>query len=397
MNANRTMLVMFVAVGLVVLQASTLWATPTVAVGTCRPALPTFPTISAAVVGAPDGGTILVCPGTYPEQVTVSKNLTINGTQSGNSGQAVIVPPAGGLVQNITSYNVSSGFLGNAALAAQVIVSPGATVTFNDITIDATNNNIPDCGPAPIGIYFPDSNGTVNHVSFRNQLASCLFNGFAGVMAYPYGDGVFVQSDNTMPANVSVLNSSFHNSGWMGVHADGAGAVVSIKNNTLVGPGATYGNGILVEYGAGASYVSGNFESNALLTGQPTVFWGVLLNNCAGNSVVNSNVISNTSDGIVAECSGNNINGNKVFASEGDGIQVCGANNIVQSNTINDSGGAGVNLLQGCASHNNLISGNTIDGACTAILQGTDASSNTISPNLQFNTKFLLLTGSSCS
>jgi parallel beta-helix repeat protein len=339
----------------------------------------------------------LVCPGIYPEQVTISKNLTVNGIQNGNSGQAVIVPPAAGLVQNATGYNVPSGFLQNAALAAQIIVSAGVTVNFNDLTLDATNNNLANCGPIPVGIYFGDSSGSVNHLSFRNQLSTCFFNGFAGLMSYPWGDGVFVQSDGALPANVTIQNSSFHNPGWMGAHGDGAGVTVSVKGNTVLGPGTTYGNGILVEFGAAASYVSSNSETNALLNGQPTGFWGILLNSCAGNSVVNSNTVSDSNAGIVAECNGNNINGNKVFASGGDGIQVCGSNNTVQNNIVNDSGGAGVNLVQGCASTNNVVTGNSIDGACTAILQGTDAVGNTVSPNLLFNTKFLLLSGSSCS
>jgi parallel beta-helix repeat protein len=396
MKAKRNLCLMSV-IGLVVLHGSILWATPTVAVGTCRPTLPQFPTITAAITGAPDGGTILVCPGTYPEQVTIYKNLTITGISSGNSGLPVIVPPAGGLVQNATSYNVSSGFLGNAALAVQIIVSPGMTANINNLSLDATNNNLPDCGPIPVGIYYADSSGTVNHVAVKNELATCTFNGFAGVMAYPWGDGVFVQSDGSQPAVVSVLASSFHNVGWMALHADNTGATVTLKNNTAVGPGITYGNGILVESGAAATAVTNNAESNALLNGQPTGFWGILLNGCAGNSIVNNNVVSNSSAGIVAYCSGNTIANNRVFDSQGDGIQVCGSGNTIQGNTINDSGEAGVNLLQGCADQNNIVSGNLVDGACTALLVGTDAVSNTTSPNSLHNTKYLLLSGSSCN
>jgi len=398
MSANRHgYLSMLFVVGLLVFQSSTLWATPSVAVGSCRPALPSYTTLAAAIAGAPDGGTILVCPGSYPEQLTIGKTVTINGISSGNSGEPAIVPPVAGLAWNATAYAVSSGFVYARALAAQIVVSPGATVNFNNITIDGTNNNVADCGPLVIGIYFPDSAGSVNRVAFRNQTANCYFNGFAGTMEYPQGDGVLVQSDNTFPANVSVLNSSFHNAGWMAVHADGAGATVAIKNNTAIGPGITYGNGILVESGANASSVSNNFESNYLLNGQPTGFWGILLNGCAGNTVLSSNVISNSAAGIVATCSGNSIISNKIFTSSGDGIQVCGSNNVVQNNIVNDSGGSGINLVQGCADQNNLVTGNIVNSACTGLLAGTDAISNTLSPNSLFNVKFLLLSGSSCS
>lgn len=372
-------------------------ASATTAVGTCRPDLAHFDNFSDAIPGTPDGGTILVCPGTYAEQIIVNKNLTISGTQSGNTGLPVIVPPPGGLVQNTVSYNVSSGFLQNARLAAQIIVSPGMTVTIRNIALDATNNNIPNCGPVPVGIYFQASSGTVNHVAFKNQLKTCFFNGFAGLQNYPDGDGVFVQGDGVLPAVVSVLNSSFHNVGWMAVHADGPGANITLKNNTAVGPGQTYGNGILVEDGAGAAAVTNNSESNALVNGQVTGFWGILLNNCAGNSLVNSNTVSNTQIGIDATCSGNTISGNWIFNSEIDGIDICGSGNTVNGNTINDTVQAGVNLVQGCAAQNNLVYNNTVDGACTGVLAGADATSNSLGPNTLFNTKFLQLTGNSCN
>ncbi len=287
----------------------------TIVVGSCKPTLPNYPTLTAAIAGAPDGGTIQVCPGSYTEQVVINKNLTINGISSGNSQLPTIVSPAGGLVQNATTYNVTSGFLQNAAVAAQVIVSPGMTVSFSDITLDATNNNLPNCGPVPMGIYYSDSSGTLNHVLLRNHLSTCYFTGFAGAMAYPQGDGVFVQSDGALPASVTVENSAFHNVGWMCVHADGADASVSIRNNTFEGPGITYGNGILVEFGAGSATVTGNYETNALYNGAVTGFWGILLNACAGGTVVTSNVVSNSSEGIVAECNGNTISSNRIFAS----------------------------------------------------------------------------------
>jgi parallel beta-helix repeat protein len=381
----------------VVIGCATTASAKTTAVGTCRPDLASFDSFSDAIPGTPAGSTILVCPGTYAEQIVITKDLTIAGTQSANSGLPVIVPPPGGLLQNAVSYNVSSGFLQNSGLAAQILVNPGVTVTIRNLALDASNNNISACSTVPVGIYFADSSGSVTHVAFKNQSAPCFFDGFAGLLNYPQGDGIFVQSDGSLPAVVSVLNSSFHNPGWMAIHADGAGANVTIKNNTAVGPGVTYGNGILVEYGAGAAAVANNSESNALVNGQSTGYWGILLNYCAGNSLITANTLSNTQIGIYATCNTNTITYNWIFNSQIDGIDVCGSGNTVQNNTINDSSRAGVNLVQGCAAQSNLVSSNTIDGACSAVLSGTDAAGNTVGPNTLFNTKFLQLTGSSCN
>ena len=46
----------------------------------CRSAA--FKTIQSAVNAAPAGGTVVVCPGTYYEQVVISKPLTLTGKQA---------------------------------------------------------------------------------------------------------------------------------------------------------------------------------------------------------------------------------------------------------------------------------------------------------------------------
>lgn len=380
-----------IAAMLTICVATAFATAKTTAIGSCRPDLPSFNTFSDAISGSPDGSTILVCPGTYPEQFTVDRNLTITGIQSGNSGLPVIVPPATGLAGNIVTYNVASGFLGNAFVAAQIIVSPGVKLNISNVSLDTSN--LPNCNALPIGIYFADSSGTVNHVAFRNQNANC-FN-----PNNPYGDAIFVQSDGTQPASVNVLNSSFHNPGWMAVHADGAGASVNLTGNTAVGPGPTAGNGILIEWGATAGSITNNSISNALLNSQITGFWGILLNNCGGGSTVNNNSLSNTQYGINVICSNNTITNNLTFNTQLDGIYICGSNNTVKANTINDSGRAGVNLAQGCSEAKNTVFNNTINGACAGTLIGADISllSNNVSGNSYFNTKYVTQVGTTCN
>jgi pectin methylesterase-like acyl-CoA thioesterase len=102
-------------------------------VGTCK--IGAFGSISAAVAGVPAGSTIDVCPGTYAEQVVISKALTLQGIFSNNSSQAVIAVPSGGLA------TTSSLVLGTAA--AQVEVTAGR-VTITNITVDGTaSSNCP--------------------------------------------------------------------------------------------------------------------------------------------------------------------------------------------------------------------------------------------------------------
>jgi pectin methylesterase-like acyl-CoA thioesterase len=54
-----------------------------------------FATIQSAVDTANPGDTVQVCPGFYPEQVTITKPLTVKGIAVANADAAVILPPAG--------------------------------------------------------------------------------------------------------------------------------------------------------------------------------------------------------------------------------------------------------------------------------------------------------------
>ncbi len=113
------------------------------AVGHCKPSLTSYSTISAAVSAVPSGSIVEVCPGTYAEQVTITKPLTLQGVISGNSSQPVItVPPSG-----LTVVTDSFGF----SIAAMVSATAGPVkldmrkmgfACFSDIVRFAIRNNL---------------------------------------------------------------------------------------------------------------------------------------------------------------------------------------------------------------------------------------------------------------
>ncbi len=111
----------------------------TVAVGTCLPAYPHFNTIQAAINASPLGGTVLVCPGTYVENISIFHPLTLKGVNSGGSNMALISMPPG-----------STG--------AQIYVQ-ATGVNISDLTIDGSNNGANFCGVGPYGIYYYDASG----------------------------------------------------------------------------------------------------------------------------------------------------------------------------------------------------------------------------------------------
>jgi hypothetical protein len=89
--------------------------------------LPSFLTIQAAVMAAPAGSTIDVCPRTYPAQVAIGANsLTLIGIVAGTSDAAVLIPPSGGLAVNASD-------LDGGPVAAQIFVENSIGVTISHL------------------------------------------------------------------------------------------------------------------------------------------------------------------------------------------------------------------------------------------------------------------------
>ena len=169
---SRPRVLFLLAIGLVLAVHPMLAAN--YAVGSCKPSLPSYATISAAVSGVPPGSTVLVCPGTYPEQVTIAQPLTLKGISSGNAGRAVITLPGSGLAAVTTGLAYS--------IAAMVDVTAGP-VNISDITVDGTGNNVTSTYWLAGFLYNDGSSRTVNEVTARN------LTGTGGVL----GSGLRIQ------------------------------------------------------------------------------------------------------------------------------------------------------------------------------------------------------------
>lgn len=412
MHPARNSRIRIISCSLVVLVALLCAAWPAkgqVAIGTCRPNMVHFDNFDDAVHGVPPGETILVCPGVYQEQVSISTSLTIKGITDGvNGGLPVLVPPASGLAMSITSYSLPFSFTRGTAIAAQILVNPGNIVNISGIALDATNSLLVDCTLFPVGIYYQDASGTVNHVAFKNQISPCNTNG-----SFTQGEGVLVQSNGVLQATVTVENSSIVNSGLMGIEANGdrnanGDVFLTVQGNTIVGPGNNQGNGIYTTFAN--NNITGNDVTNALHTGEPTGYFGIITQ-CSPTFTAANNRVSNTLVGIYvtnapAPCGGVGnvgyaITGNHVYNSETNGVEVCGPANLIQNNLINGSGVAGVSLddaffNQACGSQANAVANNTIDGACAAVLEGPANVGEFIGPDAIFNSKFLLQIGTTC-
>ena len=370
----------------------------TVTVGSCTSPVK-FATIQQAVNASPARTVIKVCPGNYPEQVVIAKDLTLEGIVYETEDAVVILPPAGGLVANVT--DVDSG----DPVAAQLVVQNTGSVSISNLTVDGAGNGL-SCGPDVRGILFQNSSGTVNHVAVRNQVPNGIPNGCQ------VGQSIWVETASGHPSTVTIEHSSVHNYNKNGITGNDASTNLTLTGNYVQGagvvPGSAAQNGIQVGFGA-----TGTIKDNIAIDniyGDPTVAASadVLLYDAAENSsiTISRNIVGNSQLPIalytdtVGVGDGVSVTGNRAFgASTYDGIDVCTDGNTVTGNTIVNSAESGVQLDASCGStgQNNTVTGNVIlESACAGILDDTNgAGGNTITDDTYFTVPFTLTSSTS--
>jgi parallel beta-helix repeat protein len=363
-----------------------------------KPSLVHFATIQLAVNAVPGGSTIDICPGNYPEQVVINKNLTLQGVADGGLDAAVIVAPGGGLLQNTSSLATGN------SIAAQILVqAPATSVKVSNLTVDGSNNGITGCGPNPIGIYYQNASGAVSRASVLNEVLG------AGLTGCQAGLGIFVQSGGGGTSTVSIASSNVENYQKNGITGNEVGTTVTIKGNTVIGQGPTSGaaeNSIQIGFGATGT-ISGNTVGSDVWA--PDVFGDTgdaaagLLVYASQNVTITSNNVNNTQYGIAlagdpsnGSADHNVVTKNTVSATHlYDGIDLCGSNNTASSNIINGSDESGVHIDDTCtgSAASDTAAFNTINSACAGILIGPSASSPTTSSNTYYNVGTLQLSG----
>jgi hypothetical protein len=382
--------------------ATSLSASPTtVTVGTCLGASP-YATISAAVTAVAAGSTINVCPGAYPEQILITKSLTLTGIPSGQSQNPVVQAPAGGLVTN--SAKLRNGL----AQAVQILVVKAANVNINNIAVDGTNSGITGCAPDLVGIKYQFSSGTLNHVVAKNQALTATLNGCQS------GEGIIAESISTMSGSstVVVTNSSVRGYQKNGIVADGSNTKVTAQFNFVTGQGPTTGaaeNGIEFISGAGG-LIAGNVVLDNIYSPATVGASGILIYAAPGVSISNNSIgdsqlpIATVTDSslpnpgnLTGSADKTNIVSNVISNTPFDGIDACSNSNTISLNLIVNALESGIHLDSTCGGtgKSNTVAGNSINDACAGVLQG--ATPNSIGLNTTFNVQSATLAGNSCT
>jgi hypothetical protein len=379
-------------------------ANTTIWVGSCHTG--SFSTITQAIAAVPPTGTttINVCPGYYPEQVSIvgSKfdGFTLQGvafTHDGTTTDAVVViPPSGGLQQMGTIIDPDEP----GPALPQIYVSGATGVTISHIVVDALSSQ--SCNGNLIGIYYQEASGIVNGSTARNQIEPSN-NGDQ------CGWGIAIESDSSA-FTLTVSNSSVHNFQKNGIVARGTGSVgpaLTATGNTVIGVGAVAGNaaqnGIEVAFGASGS-VKSNYVADMIYPtniANPSNGTGILFASATGNPTIEGNVVESANIGIAtdADAGGATITTNHVGGSLNfDGIDLCSPGDSAKANVVYNSTNSAIHLDDSCgsAATGATVTTNTINDACAGVLVGPTLSpaSGAIASDTYFNVFTEVLIGS---
>ncbi len=345
--------------------------TQTVAVGACLPHLKTYSTISQAVVSVSAGSTILICPGTYPEQVTISQPLTLRGVQAGNAANPTVTVPPGGLTKSVIAP------ANGAAMFFQILVqgTESGLVNISNLAVNGNSSANGNLDGWIEGIYYQNSSGTVTNVATYRQKGNG--NGF----------GIFLEGTTAPAKTVSVANSTVHDFDAEGIRTNGRvvppSMTVNITSNSVIS--STSFSGTPVYGGIDVQGSTGSILYNRVIThpAPAGVSAGVGIAFPA-NSTVTGNTVENFTVGIWSLGTSNTIKSNQVSLA-GSAIVISASNNLVENNLLfpNLKDGAGISF--NCTGTGNTVIHNLVNDALWGIvdIHGT----NTVTPNSFSNVK----------
>lgn len=293
--------------------ASSSASTITYAVGTCRPSLRSFRTITRALDAVPPANVLVVCPGTYAEQVQITRPVTLAGISHENSARAIIASPVSGLITNAMDD------LGNPLAVQLWVNNASGPVNISDLTVDAVGNQVHQVptGTFVVGIFYENSSGTVSRVATQNQQSSS----FSGI-------GIFAQGGISNPL-VTIENSSVHDYDFDGIVVEANSATPTltavIKDNQVSNPFPLGQTGVNLNEGANITV------TNNLITNTQVGISIAVSSSLFGS--VSDNTMVNDANGIFAGADTVSVTSNKILAST-RGIDVETSVAAIERNTI---------------------------------------------------------------
>ncbi len=316
-----------------------------------------YASIQDAIDAAKAKSTVVVCAGTYDEQLTISKAIRLKG-----KGGPTVKPS--GMATSGTSLSVN-------ATPIKAVATVSAKTTIDGITFDGADgvSSCPSDGSMLAGVWFRGASGVLKNSTIQN--VSCA-----------HGTGVFVQSDGAKAVRATLTGNTVTGYYSTGVMVNETGANAVMRGNTVTGGGLVSDhdqNGVQVAYGAKARMTSNTISNNGGTDGSQCSFHaGVLLFNSNGSRLQDNTLSANTG-GVLATGDRNVVLNNTVDGSSVglDGVSVFGDGNKIRGNDITNHSEAGIRMEgTGNSQASNSISGTntfcstkTADSDCGAVME----------------------------
>ena len=358
-----------------------------------------YSTITDAINAAQSSDVIKICPALYPEQLLITKPLTLAGISVEGVDRVLIQP---------TSL-IPLGGLGSIAVISVVNTS---NVTISNLAIDAGNNTVSGCSVSLAGIHFYNASGVVDGDAI---FGARLSNPLSCTVLFP-GNGFGVQADQSAGLltsfKITVQNSSIHDFGRNGILVTGSSEKADINGNSITGIGPIAGVnqfGVFLANGA-TGRVTGNNITQASCRAIPILNCfalrseGVVLRAVGDGVRVAGNVINNVQAGVFV----NGATNVQVMDNVISNVDALNAIHIQQSvsgsfvgNRIFHVGpitmdasateaGCGLNDLSGVGNSGNHIIANSVNDAYCGVAYVTG---DRVEANVFMNTLYETLNG----
>jgi hypothetical protein len=328
-----------------------------------------FATISHAITVAQAGNTIWVDAGTYREDITVDKSLTIKGANYCATPNAGPRASAESIIQPLTNDPVNNTFVYLNGSASNTIID-GFTLDGDNTAVGGgVSMNGADVNAAEaVGAYDGLSNVTISNNIIKNL-------NYSGIDFYNYYNGGAATSGNSITNNrfENILPSSY-----------GIGVLIynncytSITNNVMTGVrvGIQTGNFYLANPGSSGYQ---NIANNTISTIRRGIFHNLFYSSASPYTISNNIItgIDNANetlwDGMLISSMqatastviGNTVNGSAVSTQATTGISVwnCQVAPLISGGTITGTQlGINVNNYEGYNNSNAGTTSATIDG-----------------------------------
>lgn len=279
--------------------------------------------IQAAVNAAPSGGTVTILPGTYDEEVTINKPLTLLGAQAG--------------VDATTGRSGASESIVDGKDLGGGQRSTAFYVTANDVTIDGftiqNTNSVNQFGAGIVLGAGTSGAHIVNDIFSNNLVGLFLANASTTDQAVVQHD-LFENNNQTGAAGGTAIYTDQYVAG-------GALNDVLIDSNKITG-NANGGIGIsptdTTKPASNITISNNTIDSN----GRGIYLFDTLNSTISGNDITNDTTPTDGGTsvgiGIDGDVNGLTITGNNIHNGAGNGIHITNANvNANQNVTINDN------------------------------------------------------------